>query len=631
MFIDPSKLIALDLETGGDAPLFGLQPWRLPQGTAKIKSYALAWYGPDGTVQQAGKLWPSREDIRAVLDRIAASGRYCVTWNGAFDIAWLVADGLFPETWKINWLDGMLLWRHWMVEPEYDENRNQKRSYNLATAIQSWFPGHGDFKEFEDFDAVDEESLKQLLVRNLGDAKYTLLITEILLRHLSSNPRRLTPALIEAHCMPMVGRANCWGMLVNAGHTYALSQQLDARAADLLAELGPHGVTEAVVRSPKQLRDVLFGQWGLPVIGQTPSGDPSTDKETLYELALLDPRAKKVKEYRETLNNKSKFADALIESLRYLGGDHVHPTARIFGTYTGRMTYSSKVGRNSAEKPISSALHQTKRGRDYRATLMAPQGYDIVEFDAANQEFRWMAIVSGDETMLGLCQPGQDAHGYMGAQIIGVDYTTMLSVLHDENHLSYAEYKNGRQLGKVANLSLQYRTSAKKLRVVAQVQYDVPMTMGVAIQSHGMYQRTYRGVPVYWATAIHNGQVNGYVETLAGRQVQLVDPWDKAHRWMLESTCINYPVQGTGADQKYLALMCMKPVMTKHRAFFWFEMHDGVYFLVPHENTQAFCAEGQHVLTNLPYKRAWGFTPPIPLPWDVKFGPSWGELKEWKN
>ncbi len=126
----------------------------------------------------------------------------------------------------------------------------------------------------------------------------------------------------------------------------------------------------------------------------------------------------------------------------------VHPTARVFGTYTGRMTYSSKVGRNSAEQTISSALHQTKRGRDYREPLVVPDGYTMVEFDARTQEYRWMAILSGDETMLALCQEGEDAHSYMGAQIIGVDYHTMLAVVHDEQHAEYAHFKNGRQMGK---------------------------------------------------------------------------------------------------------------------------------------------------------------------------------------
>ena len=627
-----SKLIALDLETSGDAPLFGLQPWRAAQGRAQIKSYALAWWDDEGVLQQAGGIWPTRQKLTEVLDRIAKSGRYCLGWNVPFDIAWLCADGHYPAVSSINWLDGMLLWRHLMVEPEYDTNRNKKRSYNLESAIEFFYPNEGGFKDFDDFDAVDPESMRKLLIRNLGDAKYTLLIGGHLIHQLPA--RRLRPALIEAHCMPWVGRANCWGLDVNASTTRHLSQKLANDAATLLAQLEPHGVTEAVVRSPKQLGEVLFTQWGLPVQGMTDSGQPSTDKEALYNLAVIDPRAKLVKEYREALNNRGKFADALLTAIEYNGEPKIHPTARVFGTYTGRMTYSSKVGKANtvAERTISSALHQTKRGRDYREPVEAPEGYAVVEFDARTQEYRWMAILSGDQTMLALCQEGEDAHAYMGAQIMGVDYHRMLDVIHEANHPEYAVFKNGRQMGKTANLSCQYRTGAKKVRMIAQIQYDVPMTEAMSVQVHGMYPRTYPRVPIYWQNSIRIAKHQGYVESLAGRQVQLPnDGWDdKDVKWMLESTALNYPIQATGADQKYLAIACLKRVVSQHHAFFLFEMHDGIYFIVPNANVDAFCRDGQQVLNNLPYEKTWGVTLPIDMPWDVKTGQNWGELKEWK-
>jgi hypothetical protein len=38
----------------------------------------------------------------------------------------------------------------------------------------------------------------------------------------------------------------------------------------------------------------------------------------------------------------------------------------------------------------------------------------------------------------------------------------------------------------------------------------------------------------------------------------------------------------------------------------------------------------KQLLSNLPYKRAWGRTLPIEFPVDVKRGPHWGALKEIK-
>ena len=44
--------------------------------------------------------------------------------------------------------------------------------------------------------------------------------------------------------------------------------------------------------SPKQIGDILFTQKGLPVIKKTPGGAPSTDEETLEQLALDHPIAR---------------------------------------------------------------------------------------------------------------------------------------------------------------------------------------------------------------------------------------------------------------------------------------------------------------------------------------------------
>lgn len=238
-----------------------------------------------------------------------------------------------------------------------------------------------------------------------------------------------------------------------------------------------------------------------------------------------------------------------------------------------------------------------------------------------------MAIASGDETMLELCQPGEDPHGFMGARIRHMDYRELVQKVHDGDK----DAKDGRQLGKVANLSLQYRTSAKKLRVVARVQYNIPMELPEAEKIHTTYQSTYTKVPGYWRNQIALTKRLGYVETFAGRRVQVVGNWSGTQGWSMESTAINYRIQGTGGDQKYLALSVLKPYIAKIGAVFAWELHDGLYLYVPHAQVERAATEIPWLLANLPYQRAWGFTPPIPLPWDVKWGQSWGELKEWQN
>jgi DNA polymerase I-like protein with 3'-5' exonuclease and polymerase domains len=227
--------------------------------------------------------------------------------------------------------------------------------------------------------------------------------------------------------------------------------------------------------------------------------------------------------------------------------------------------------------------------------------------------------------MLRLCQPGEDAHTYMGAAIAGVSYEALLAAVKAKDKAS----KPARQLGKVANLSLQYRTTPRKLRVVARVQYGLPMELPEAARIHGTYHGRYKGVEPYWNRQIVLTRQKGYVETYAGRRVQVLGDWsDSREGWAMGSTAINYRIQGTGADQKYLAIASLAPVMEEFGAEFRWDLHDGLYFFVREEQAKGFAIEAKEVLDNLDYANAWGFEPPIPLPWDGKWGGSWGALEE---
>jgi DNA polymerase-1 len=258
--------------------------------------------------------------------------------------------------------------------------------------------------------------------------------------------------------------------------------------------------------------------------------------------------------------------------------------------------------------------------------LTAPPGYTLMEFDASGQEFRWMAVAAQDPVMLQLCEPGEDPHSYMGGRIDNLDYKTLMQAVKAGNDNA----NSTRQLGKVANFSLQYRTSARKLRSVARVDYDIPMELPTAQRIHKTYQETYRRVPVYWGQQIALTKQQGYVETFAGRRVQVLGDWSGKLEWSMGSTAINYRIQGTGADQKYLALSVLRPYLTKIGARFAWDLHDGIYFWVPDDKVARATVEIRHLLNNLPYQRAWGFTPPIAMPWDCKTGYSWGTLRSYK-
>lgn len=634
---DHKQYIVFDLESSGELPEYALQPWRVPQGKAWVTSWATADC-LNGQMQFQGQHWDGvapmdfADQIRPVLQRCIDENITMVGWNIAFDVAWLIAYGMDDLVKQMRFLDGMLLWRHLDIEPEYETVRDKKRSYSLKPAVAQYYPAYANYEENVDYHSRDIAEIRKLYEYNIKDVAFTYGLTRQFYEELAKEPQRLAAALIETEAIYHVAGATVRGMRIDLGAIENLVKTLDQAAADALATLAPHGVTEKIVRSPIQLATLLFDTWGLPVMKEntgkkTGKVSRATDKEVLHELSLMDARAKVLRTYRESLNNKTKFAEAPLNSVIYNGDGCSHPTARIFGTYSGRMTYDSKQGRNKNERQTGFAIHQEKRGKDFRNIVAAPEGYTICEFDAAGQEFRWMAIASGDDTMLQLCLPGEDPHGYMGAQIVGRDYRELVAAVK----AGEKEAKEARQLGKVANLSLQYRTSPPKLRTVARVQYNLPMDLPDAKQIHRTYLSSYPGVPRYWQEQIHVCSALGYAETFGGRRVQLRDDFYGERAWSLASTAINYRIQGTGADQKYLALCVLKPYMVKHGIYFGWELHDGIYLYIPDDKVSQCVPEIKTILATLPYKRAWNFEPPVPLPWDAKTGKRWGDLKDWEG
>lgn len=646
------KVVAFDVETSGEltglddtgepTSAYALQPWRVPQGKAWLTSASVLRYDPGsrGLVAFLSALHPTRQQLIDFLLAAIRNDWTVVGWNIAYDISMMIAHGLDELVQRVRWLDGMLLWRHLDMEPEYEfkTQRHLKRRYRLKPeAVQEFIPTFAGLDENVKFHSRQPDDLAALQIYNDRDNVRAWTISKMIWQKLA--PRQRQAAVLECACLPLVAQANFYGLAMDALTIKHLSAKLDLDAAEKLALLAEHGMTEKIVRSPKQLAALMFdppeeGGWGLPVLKHSASVDKvtgeknrSTDKEVLHELAFVDKRVAEVKAYREALNAKGKFCTSVLESLEYNEDwPFSHPITNVAATYTHRMTVSSKQGKGKNTAQIGFALHQMMRDKAFREIVTVPEGYTLVEFDAAGQEYRWMAVASNDPTMLKLCLPGEDMHSYMGARIVNQDYADLVArVKADEPAAGQTRY-----LGKFANLSLQYRTSPRKLRSKARVDYNIPMELPEAQRIHKTYQNSYPGVPVYWEKQIAIVKKLGYVETLGGTRVRVEGDWNGKWGWSMGSTAINTRIQGTGADQKYLALAVLQPYLAEIDARFYFELHDGLFFLIPNHILPTAVDKIKHLLDNLPYQQAWGFTPPIPMPWDCKYGKSWGRLKDWQ-
>ena len=605
------NLVGFDLETPQDVPEYGLQPWRAARGEATVKSVAV-WSNAFGGVTKA---MPSVEWFRKFLTTAAEKDWTLVTWNGLFDISWLLALGLQAEVKACTWMDGELLLKR---VDGWRSNDLGGKGYGLKATVAERWPDEAGYGLGDDVTLVPNtaEEWTRLLEYNLKDSKFTALLTEEYLAKLTCG--EIDAAASEARGLVPIAQSYINGIHIHGESLNWLAADVSKRRIAAQADLG---VPPDVIASPKKLAKLMFEDWGLAPIKKTPAGAFGTDKETMLKLQLAYPddvRFGKLMALRKVNTQQSKFVTAVYNSMLYHGEPVTRPSPFIAGTYTGRMTYSSKQGKGKAECQTGIALHQWERGKSARNILSAPEGFLLAEFDASGQEMRLMADVSQDETMLRIFNDGIDGHALMGASIEGVEWEWV----HD-NYDTDARAYAIRNLGKFTNLSNQYRIGVATLRVRALVQYGLNLSEYKAQQISNRYKLTYKGVPHYWKSAIVEAARLGYCETMGHRRIVLSD----LSLYPQQQTAINFKIQGTGGDMKELAIDVLRPEFNDDVVYAW-DLHDALFIYV-RDNDQALptVLRIRDKLDNLPYESAWGWKPSVALPWDAKLGKTWGTLE----
>lgn len=593
--IDPAKLDGFDLETSG------LQPW-------KGEIYTMAHYHTAGVTMQE----PSVAALREWLNECRDNELVITGWNVMFDIAWLIGQGLGEEVRQNKWLDAMLLLKR------IDGFRF---SYGLKTVVKEKWPQYADYA-IDDFSKpTTPEGWAKMLTYNLQDVVFTVTLAKEYLTKLTD--KELTIAMTECECLPELAQAWVDGMHIDTAALQKLKEENVSKLVQLRMELG---VSPTVIASPKQLGNLLYEQWGLPILDRTDKGAPSTSKDALHKLAIYAPdddRIMKLLEMRKCKTIQGKYVEAVEKSIDYHGTNVTHPQPQASGTYTSRLTYSSKEGKGVNTIQTGIALHQWSRDKRVRSELIPPPGYLLGEWDFSGQEMRLMADISQDETMLGLFLNGIDGHAFMGASIKDRDWQWV----HNEQD-NDPEAKQIRLLGKFANLSLQYRIGVATIRIRALTQYGLNLSESEGTLIRNKYALTYPGVVQYWVEAIQRAGRLGYAETRGGHRIQLND----MSEYSLQQTAINFPIQGTGGDMKLLALAVLKNHFAELGVKFAWDLHDALFLYIPDDSRAVKTAHFiEHTLSNLPYEQAWGWRPSVPLPVDGKLGKSWGALKTYKE
>ncbi len=273
------------------------------------------------------------------------------------------------------------------------------------------------------------------------------------------------------------------------------------------------------------------------------------------------------------------------------------------------------------EFSIGLPLHQIPKAEDFRKFILPPTGMVFITADCNSQETHLMMELSEDQKLLEIYQQGLDPHAMTAAAIGRCQYKAIIEGFKAGDMKS----KRLRMAGKVKNLSGNFRCGYQKTHQQAHVQWGMTdVSLEEVKQWDIAWRNLYKGIPIYWNKAIARARYCGYAETLAGRRFY-ISRWD-TDKWASESSAIMMPIQGTGADMKYLAITYVRKLLSI--LVFWGDVHDEIIYVCPYRLAEELGVTLKHILDNLPYKTAWGWEPKVPFTWTVSIGDSWGNVRE---
>jgi len=336
---------------------------------------------------------------------------------------------------------------------------------------------------------------------------------------------------IEMPVLPVLYRMERNGVLLDKDKLGFQSHELGKEILDKERRAYEAAGQPFNLGSPKQIQEILFDRLRLPVKKKTPSGQPSTDEDSLAELALDHPLPKLILEHRALSKLKSTYTDKLPKSVNPATG-RVHTTYSQTTAVTGRLS--------SNEPNLQNIPIRTPAGRRIRECFVAPAGSKIVSADYSQIELRIMAHLSGDENLRRAFAEGEDIHRATAAEVFGVPLSQVDS--------------DQRRIAKVINFGLIYGMSSFG---VAQ---NLGIERGTAQTYIDRYFARYPGAKRFMDETRQRARETGYVETVFGRRLWLPELRSGApvRRQAAERAAINAPMQGTAADLIKLAMISVQ-------------------------------------------------------------------------
>lgn len=435
------------------------------------------------------------------------------------------------------------------------------------------------------------------------DAVVAWRLREVLAAELERERLTRLFADVEGPLVAILEEMEATGIRVDVGMLTRMSIEMEQELLRLEREIHALAGHAFNIKSPQQLRTVLFEELGLAPAGRRTqkTKEHSTGQEVLEALAVEHPLPAKVLEYRELAKLQGTYLDALPKLVDGATG-RVHTRFHQLGAATGRLSSSDP---NLQNIPI-----RTPAGKRIREAFVPEAGCVFVSADYSQMELRILAHLADDPGLIEAFRDDRDIHAATAAAVMGVPQGDVTPDM--------------RARAKAVNFGIIYGMSEFRLAREQGMSRD---------EAHAFieaYFARYSRVQEYVASVHAEVQQTGMVRTLLGRLRRFRElvagaegarsGLNRALRDGLLRQAVNTTVQGSGADIVKLAMVNLHRELRERglRARLVLQVHDELLLEVPDDEVEACSALVRTVMEGV-------VDLAVPLRVDVRAGRTWSD------
>ncbi|MBC7900587.1 MAG: DNA polymerase I, partial [Saprospiraceae bacterium] len=428
-------------------------------------------------------------------------------------------------------------------------------SYLLDTGRSSFAPAFLA-QTYLDLDPAKDvpDGFEENALRTAERADWTLRLAPMLHNKIVEDGLMQVYSEIEMPLEPILADIEMAGMKVDGENLKAFSEFISSELDRLQKQIYSIAGHEFNIGSPKQVGEI-FEELNISTGRKTATGQVSTSRDVLDELALNYDIARFIIEYRELDKLKATYADALPRMIDADG--RIHGCLRQTVAATGRLS--------STDPNLQNIPNRTELGQRIRKAFIPEDGHKLISADYSQLELRILAHITRDPVMLEAFQNNEDIHAKTAKLVFGA--------------VTDKELKEKRRLAKIVNFGIAYAVEAFGLS------QRVGLSRAEAKQVIADYFETYKGIRKYMDDTPKVASEQGYVTSLFGRRRYFPSINDRNYnvRSRAEREAINMPIQGTASDIVKIAMINVAKALKKEgfATRLIMQIHDELLFEAP--------------------------------------------------